>query len=147
MTFFYYCCWFSLLNSSLPSSRYFFNRWWKFLFWFSLFLILIGLFLLVLNYILPRKQININSRIYANQPHVIIVDRQALAYNTYLNRFHIYGLGFILFGSILFIIPLLVTILIGIWYTRNKCNDEVFSFKVTMNCNKIAKKWKLKCLI
>ncbi|CAF1073189.1 unnamed protein product [Rotaria sp. Silwood1] len=113
----------SLRHRYLISSRRskFFNYWWKLPLWFGSFFILFGISLLLIGFLLPRKKIDINSQ-------SIIIDRQAIAYNTNLDRSHLCGICFVVAGSALFFLSLIISTF------RNRCcaasrdsNDEIDS--------------------
>jgi hypothetical protein len=120
-----------LISSNRPR---FSSRWWKVLLWFGTFLVLSGFFLLLIGFILPRKKIDVDSSSSSNS-QVIIVDRQAQAYNTNLDSSRLIGTCLIVAGGILFTLSLLMPTFCHMWCATGDSNDETDPLKLTMEAS------------
>lgn len=119
-------------NSLTPRPR-FSSRWWKILLWLGSILVLAGLFLLLIGLILPRKKINVDlssSSSASSDSQVIIVDRQALAYNTNLDTSHLIGVCLVVVGGILFTLSLLMPTFCHMWCANGDGNEETDPLRV-----------------
>jgi hypothetical protein len=115
-----------LTSSNRPK---FSSRWWKIILWFGTLLVLSGLFLLLIGFILPQKKINVGSS-SSSQSEVMIIDRQALAYNANLDISHLIGICFVVAGGILFTLSLLMPTFCHMWCATGDSNDETDPLKV-----------------
>jgi hypothetical protein len=115
----------------IPSHhRKFSSRWWKLILWSGSFLVLLGFFLLLIGFFLPRKQINVEPDASLANSQVIIVDRQALAYNSNLDTSHLFGVCFIVAGGVLFALSLLMPTFCHMWCASEESNEETDPLKV-----------------
>jgi hypothetical protein len=89
-------------------------------------LVLSGFFLLLIGFILPRKKIDSSS----SNSQIIIVDRQAMAYNANLDNSHLIGICFVVSGGILFTLSLLMPTFCHMWCATGDTNDETDPLKV-----------------
>jgi len=124
---------FRYLNSSARPR--FSSRWWKLILWLSILLVLSGFFLLLIGFILPQKKINIDDSASSN-PQIMIVDRQALAYNANLNKSHLIGICLVVAGGILFTLSLLMPTFCHMWCASGEVNDETDPLKVMKTKNR-----------
>ncbi|CAF3430870.1 unnamed protein product [Rotaria socialis] len=116
----------------IPSNRpRFSSRWWKIILWFGMLLVISGIFLLLIGFILPRKKINVDDLSSANS-RVIIVDRQALAYNANLDTSRLLGVCFVVVGGILFTLSLVMPTFCYMWCATGDSNDETDPLKLRM---------------
>lgn len=87
------------------------------------------MFLLLIGFLLPRKKINVGNSSSVNS-EVIIVDRQALAYNANLDTSRLIGICFVVVGGILFTLSLLMPTFCFMWCATGDSNDETDPLKV-----------------
>ncbi|CAF0889615.1 unnamed protein product [Rotaria sordida] len=119
----------------IPSSRpRFSSRWWKITLWFGTFLVICGFFLLLIGFILPRKKINVDESLSSNS-QIMIVDRQALAYNANLETCRLAGICFVVVGGILFTLSLLMPTFCYMWCATGDSNDETDPLKLKMEAS------------
>jgi drug/metabolite transporter (DMT)-like permease len=105
------------------------SRWWKIILWFGSLLVISGFVLLLIGFILPQKQVNVDDSSSRNS-QVIIVDRQALAFNANLDATHLIGICLVIAGGILFTLSLLMPTFCHMWCATGDSNDETDPFKV-----------------
>lgn len=109
------------------------SRWWKLILWLGSILVICGFFLLILAFILPRKNTNVNASNTSNPSSVIFMDPQALAYNDHLETSRSIGLFLVVFGGILFTLSLLIPTFCHTWCATGDTNDETDPLKVTQS--------------
>lgn len=110
------------------------SRWWKITLWFGSILVILGFFLLLIGLFLPRKQVNVeNSSVKSD---LIIVDRQALAYNAKLDTSHLLGVCLVVVGGILFTFSLLLPTFCHMWCASGETNDESDPLRVRETCKR-----------
>ncbi|UJR38402.1 hypothetical protein I4U23_031071 [Adineta vaga] len=107
------------------------SRWWKIILWIGTLLVLLGFFLLLISFILPRKKINVDETSSSDSP-VMIVDRQALDYNAKLDKSHLIGISLVVAGGILFTFSLLMPTFCHMWFASADTNDETDPLKLRM---------------
>lgn len=105
------------------------SRWWKILLWIGTLLVISGIFLLLISFILPRKKINVDD-ISSSNSQIMIIDRQALAYNANLDTTRLIGICFVIVGGILFTLSLLMPTFCHMWCANGDSNDETDPLKV-----------------
>ncbi len=135
---------FRYLNSSTRPR--FSSRWWKLILWLSILLVLSGFFLVLIGFILPQKKINIDDS-SSSDPEIMIVDRQALAYNANLNKSHLIGICLVVAGGILFTLSLLMPTFCHMWCASGEVNDETDPLKVMKTKNIFSLKFKFLYLV
>jgi hypothetical protein len=97
----------------------------------GILLVLSGFFLLLIGFILARKKINVDdSSSSSSDSQVIIVDRQALAYNANLDKSHLIGICLVVAGGILFTFSLLMPTFCHMWCASGESTDETDPLKV-----------------
>ncbi|CAF0956611.1 unnamed protein product [Rotaria sordida] len=119
-----------LISSHHPK---FSSHWWKLPLWFGSFLVLFGFSLLLISFFLPRKQINVDSQLSSSDSQVIIIDRQAIAYNKNLDKSHLFGICLVVAGGALFTLSLIVPTFCHMWCaTSGDSNDETDPLQLRM---------------
>ncbi|CAF2598619.1 unnamed protein product [Rotaria sp. Silwood2] len=119
-----------LISSHRPK---FSSHWWKLLLWFGSFLVLFGFSLLLIGFFLPRKKINVDTQLSSSDSQVIIIDRQAIAYNTNLDRSHLFGICLVVTGGALFTSSLIMPTFCHMWCAASgDSNDETDPLKLRM---------------
>lgn len=119
-------------SSSRPR---FSSRWWKILLWIGSIVVIAGLSLLLIGFLLPRKREQLEDS-SSNDPEVIIVDRQALAYNAHLDTSHLVGVCLVLFGGVLFAASLLMPTFCHMWCANSDTHDETDPLRVRTELEK-----------
>ncbi|CAF0930348.1 unnamed protein product [Adineta steineri] len=107
------------------------SRWWKIILWIGTLLVLSGLFLLLIGFMLPRKNTNVDEPSSSN-PEFITVDRDAIAYNSKLDRSHSIGICLVVAGGILFTLSLLLPTFCHMWCASGDATDETDPLKFRM---------------
>ncbi|CAF3511297.1 unnamed protein product [Rotaria sp. Silwood1] len=110
------------------------SRWWKILLWFGTSLVICGFFLLIIGFVLPRKRINADESLSQNS-QIMIVDRQALAYNANLETCRLIGICCVVGGGILFTLSLLMPTFCHMWCATGDSNDETDPLKLKMEAS------------
>ena len=119
-------------SSSRPR---FSSRWWKILLWIGSIVVIAGLTLLLIGFLLPRKREQLEDS-SSSDPEVIIVDRQALAYNAHLDTSHLVGVCLVLFGGVLFAASLLMPTFCHMWCANSDTHDETDPLRVRIDLKK-----------
>lgn len=120
-----------LISSNRPR---FSSRWWKVLLWFGTILVIIGFFLLLIGFMLPRKKIDVDTPL-TKDSETMIIDRQALNYNTHLDTSHFIGICLVIAGGILFTASLLMPTFCSMWCAVGDSNDETDPLKIQMEAS------------
>ena len=91
-----------------------------------------GFFLILIGLILPHKKVDVDDA-SPNPSRVILVDQQAVDYNTHLKTSHLIGISLVVFGGILFTLSLLIPTFCHMWCEGDDANDEADPLKVTQS--------------